>query len=297
MYEEDNQGFVDTTPQSSNGDQYVDPTHIPNKNEYKDEINGGVLDRKSKRLAKWIREKQWGVDVREALALFVEWLSVKWQESRKVIEENEQRQSDVETRQTKVEGEFERVIANATRDSEVILARDSVKYGIFPVLDQRLEHIEYLLSNYVPDGFGIYIKHNQGRNPRVTVKYYENALGTEIDGFNTESYFGEVKKETVNNRVEYPDSNSLVINLPIKWYINGKPNFKYGDWYIIEKNSVLKISFDMKVNEDSAISGNESNYSFTENNGSQLNEKPTVPYLIKVSPLDKSSNLIEWSNQ
>ncbi|EGF47532.1 hypothetical protein AAULR_24276 [Lacticaseibacillus rhamnosus MTCC 5462] len=58
-------------------DQYRDPEHIPNDNAIRQEINRGVVDPKASQLATWIRQKQWGVDVREALGLFVEWVSSK----------------------------------------------------------------------------------------------------------------------------------------------------------------------------------------------------------------------------
>ncbi|MCG4841126.1 hypothetical protein, partial [[Ruminococcus] torques] len=68
---------------------------------------------------------------------------------KKWIEQYRKRQEDVEARQTRVENEFKDVIANATKDSEVINARDSAYFGKFPVLDDRLENIEKMISGFV----------------------------------------------------------------------------------------------------------------------------------------------------
>ncbi|WP_349551388.1 hypothetical protein [Leuconostoc pseudomesenteroides] len=50
MTEDETKGFVDTTPQAGNGDQYRDPEHIPAQNEFTAEIKSGVVDSKSRTL-------------------------------------------------------------------------------------------------------------------------------------------------------------------------------------------------------------------------------------------------------
>lgn len=52
---------------------YRDPTHIT---ETIAEINSGKKDNISIQLATWIRQKMFGIDTREALARFIEWISV-----------------------------------------------------------------------------------------------------------------------------------------------------------------------------------------------------------------------------
>ncbi|WP_277754883.1 CotH kinase family protein [Lacticaseibacillus rhamnosus] len=54
---------------------YRDPEHIPYENSIREDINNGFVDNISESLATWIRSKQWGLDVRESLALAVEWFS------------------------------------------------------------------------------------------------------------------------------------------------------------------------------------------------------------------------------
>jgi hypothetical protein len=260
----DEKGFVDTLPTGEDGlEQYTDPTHIPGDNEFKKEIEAGTPDQKATTLAGWIRVKEWGVDVREALALFVEWLSVKFNALKddygkfKVDLTGKQtavtnRQTEVEKRQTNLEGRFTNVIANATKDSEVIDARSSAIYGPFGVLDQRLENIEQALALLAPTGYTVTINHGLGRNPTVTVVYYEYALGTEPNGLGTgpEGTFGGTPSKTLESTVSYPDANTAKIDLPLGFKLTGDPVFQPADnrWYIIDGYRTLR--FDLGVTAD-----------------------------------------------
>lgn len=60
---------------------YRDSTHIPYDNVVREAINGGYVDNISATLAEWLRKKMWGLDVRESLALAVEWFSTIRNES------------------------------------------------------------------------------------------------------------------------------------------------------------------------------------------------------------------------
>ena len=61
--------------QSVDATQYRDADHIPYENLIREDINTGYVDQKSQALATWLRTKKWGLDVRESLALAVEWFS------------------------------------------------------------------------------------------------------------------------------------------------------------------------------------------------------------------------------
>lgn len=239
----DDQGFVDTTPQAGNGDQYRDPTHIPSENEFTNDIKNGVVDKNSQTLAKWLREKQWGVDVREALALFVEWLSAKWHSNKELIDKNSDRQDQVEKRQTDLEGRFTGVINGATKDSEVIDARNSQKYGQFEILDKRFENIESLLAKYVPQGFEVTIKHNLNQKPVVTVVSYDWAIGTAPNGFGTEpdGLFGGSDPVSVACSVAYPDNDTVKILLPLDYKVDAIPERREDGWYLIDGIKTVKI--------------------------------------------------------
>ena len=239
-------GFVDITPQAGNGDQYRDSTHIPSVNEFTNDIKNGVVDKNSQTLAKWLREKQWGVDVREALALFVEWLSTKWNSNKELIDQNANRQSQVEKRQTDLETRFTGVLSGATQNSEVIDARNSQTYGKFEVLDKRFENIETLLAKYVPQGFEVTINHNLNRMPTVSVFSYEWAIGTAPNGFGTEptGLFGGTNPVSVASHVVYSDANTVKVVLPLDYKMSGELA-QHGDgWYLIEGIKSLKFKLE-----------------------------------------------------
>lgn len=132
---------------------YEDSTPIPAQQEY----TPNNIEPIAIELAKFIRTKTYGTDVRESLARWIEiMLAVQTYINEDETEfkiELQNRQEGVEARQTEVEGtmsdvlnKFRKVIVNATKDSETILARDSSHFGNFTVLDDRLEYMEVLNS-------------------------------------------------------------------------------------------------------------------------------------------------------
>lgn len=234
------------TTANGNGDDYRDPTHIPNENELSNDIKNGVVDDKSQTLATWLRTKQWGTDVREALALFVEWIATKWSSNKDLIDKNADRQTQVEARQTDLENRFTGVLSGATKDSEVIDARSSQIYGQFDVLDKRFENIEVLLAKYVPQGFEVTIKHNLNRMPTVNVFSYEWAIGTASNGLGTEptGLFGGTNPISVASNVVYSDTNTVKVVLPLDYKMSGKLEQHGDSWYLIEGIKSLKFKLE-----------------------------------------------------
>lgn len=239
----DNNTFVDTTPTAGNGDEYRDPSHIPSQNDFTGDIQNGVVDSKSRTLATWLRQKQWGVDVREAMALFVEWLSTKWASNKAMIDDNVSRQTAVEQRQTDLEGKFTNVISSATSDSEVIDARHSVKFGKFGTIDARFENMEALITKYVPQGFEVTINHNLNRMPQVSVFTYDWAIGTETNGLDTapSGLFGGSQPVSISNQVVYSDVNNVKVILPADYQQGGTLEQHNGVWYLIDGIKTLKF--------------------------------------------------------
>ncbi|WGT60851.1 DUF2479 domain-containing protein [Ligilactobacillus salivarius] len=90
-------------------------------------------------------------------------------------------------------------------------------------------------------GYSIKIVHNQKDYPKPTVFYYENAIGTEIGGLGAGS-FGETLTKLVPCETEYTNNNSVVVRIPRNFYMNAKPYYKYGDWYLGSGNKTIKIS-------------------------------------------------------
>lgn len=177
------------------------------------------------------------------------------------------RMDDLETRQTDVENQFKNNVGKLTKDNEVVLARNSRRFGNYPVLDDRLEFMESLLSKYVPAGFTVKIPHNQNRNPTVKVMYYEFALGTEPCGLGTgpSHSFGGMNYKDVPNEVKYLDNNNVLISLPLEYASNNSAIYKHGCWYLINDHKTLK--FDLGEIKDSSLPGN----------GISSTEKPDIP--------------------
>lgn len=144
---------------------------------------------------------------------------------------------------------FDDQINLTPQPSEIIDARDSTIYGKFPTLDRRLENIERMLSMEFPAGYLVTINHNLGRNPYVTVSYYEDAIGTETGGLGKTSIFGGTKAKFLESTTSYVDANTVKIELPAGFALAGYPVYQPADrcWYIIDGNRILK--FDLGVKE------------------------------------------------
>lgn len=219
--EQNGQTYYDTQPTGENNTtvDYTDPTDVP---EIDYEIKNGVISKLAQDIASWIRTKMWRRHVREALARSVEYFSVLFNKLKAIVDNNTIRQDNVEQRQSKLERDFISVTSNATVDSEVIIARDSDVYGQFNTLDLRLENIENIMANFVPSGFIVKINHNLNRNPTVTVKKYDWAIGTETNGFDTapDGLFGGGAIETVPTNLIYADG-IVYVHMPAVYHQGG----------------------------------------------------------------------------
>lgn len=253
---------------------YRDDTPITDEDvkEIQSMMSIGDVDKSAQKVATWLREKKKGKDVREALAQWALFNAMAFiyalngQEDFKnaintVKADLLLRQSDVEGRQSDLEKQFQSVVANATKDSEVILARDSQIYGSFPTLDGRLERMESLVSQYVPMGFTVTLKHNQNRKPEVAVSYVEYAFGTEPNGFGTgpAGSFGGYHNRSVQCTVDYPDMNTCVIHLPRSEALNGKPVFEIDAWRLIDGYKTLTFDLGENIDTEKALAGNTDN--------------------------------------
>ena len=218
-----------------------------------------------------IRHKMYGHDVREALARWVEIGLSLWtamdadldaQKTAATLKQADQDRhiSNVESSQAEVLQQFQQVIAGATKDSEVILARSSDDYGNFATLDARLENIESMMAKQVPAGYTVTIKHGLGRNPDVSVYYYEDAIGVETDGLGTAKVFGGTSPVALTASVTYTDSNTVTISLPAAYALSGTVIYQEGDrcWYLIDGNRVLKFDLGVSATENPSNAGGSS---------------------------------------
>lgn len=263
-------------------------------------ISVGNVDQVALQVAKWLREKMYGNGVREALA---QWTIFTAKIAEYLVNDEAAfkldvlrtkndlvaRQTQVESRQTDLENAFKSVISNATKDSEVILARSSSRYGAYLTLDDRIEYLEQLIGTYVPSGFTVTIKHNQNRNPDVKVRYYEYALGTEPDGIGTgpKGSFGGTNNVDVPTTVEYKDANTVLVHLPTNYRLTGAPIFEQDKWRLIDGYKTL--SFDLgTVDTTAAIKGNSGNST------SQDNNVITAPQNLHATAINDTTEKLIW---
>ena len=253
------------------------------------DISVGDVEKVAQIVATWLREKMYSKDVRETLAQWAiytariaQYLINDEQEFKRLMNDLKielvNRQEQVENRQVDVEKQFLQVIANATADSEVILARNSNRYGTYTTLDNRLEYIESLLASYVPAGFTITLKHNQNRNPIVSILYYEYAIGTEPNGLGSgpSGSFGGTNFTSVAPQVDYPDLNTVVIHLPTVYSMHGTVEYKHGYWYLIDGYKTLRIDLG-DVDDQRALAGNGQHQVSTDSvEPPQTNPQPTT---------------------
>lgn len=129
--------------QSADLRYYKDYTHITDTIP---EVESGIKDNVSVTLARWIREKQYGIDVREALALFVEWISVRTTDAERGNEIVKNKQNNLSSLvndfMVDFTNRYNTQIAGNTDLDEVIDARISPKNGPYTTLNERLTHIE-----------------------------------------------------------------------------------------------------------------------------------------------------------
>lgn len=274
------------------------------------DISVGDVEKVAQTVATWLREKMYGKDVRETLAQWAiytariaQYLINDEQEFKRVMNDLKleliNRQAQVEGRQTDLENQFLQVIANATVDSEVILARNSNRYGSYITLDNRLEHIEQLLASYVPAGFTITLKHNQNRNPRVNVLYYEYAIGTETGGLGAgpSGSFGGTNFTNVAPQVDYQDLNTAVIHLPTVYSMHGTVEYKYGYWYLIDGYKTLRLDLG-DVDDQRALAGNGHHQVSTDSVAPpQTDQQPTTvsaPRNLRATRINDETEKLDW---
>ena len=276
------------------------------------DISVGDVEKVAQTVATWLREKMYGKDVRETLAQWAiytariaQYLINDEQEFKRVMNDLKleliDRQEQVEGRQNDLEKQFLQVVANVTVDSEVILARNSSRYGGYTTLDNRLEHIEQLLASYVPAGFTITLKHNQNRNPRVNVLYYEYAIGTETGGLGTgpSGSFGGTNFTNVAPQVDYQDLNTAVIHLPTVYSMHGTVEYKHGYWYLIDGYKTLR--FDLgEVDDQRALTGN-GHHQVSTDSVAPPPPKPqpdtvAAPSNLRATRIDDETEKLDWND-
>lgn len=139
-------------------------------------------------------------------------------------------------------------------------------------------------------GYKITIVHNQRDYPKPTVFYYENALGTEVGGLGAGS-FGETLTKLVPCEAEYTDNNSIVVRIPRNFYMDAKPYYKYGDWYLGSGNKTIKISLG-NVDDSAAKAGDGKGSSYLSHSTGYFNY-PTAPSDLRAVYVNDTAERLE----
>lgn len=204
---------------TANVNVYKDPTHVTAITE---ELKNAGGDATAVQLAEWLRQKKYGADVREAIARSVLYHAMMFHRANEQVSSNSKRQEELETRQNEIENQFKKIVSAVTSETELILARNSERYGSFNVLDDRLENLERLVSQYVPEGFQVNITHNLSRRPTITATRYQYAIGTEPGGLGTgpSGTFGGQTSEAIPVSVNY-NGQVAEVSMPASYKIAG----------------------------------------------------------------------------
>lgn len=198
---------------------YKDPEHYPEQvYDILTKISeGDYIGKNYYTLIKNIMDKKWGVDVRATLALSIYLNGMTLMHMAEELVKTENRQDASEMNYIQLRNEFQQVIANATVDSEVINARNSEKFGQFPVIDERFENIEKIIFSLVPKGTLIKIKRKVTANPIVSVREYQYGLGMVELGLEPEGLWGGSLPQIVNNNIKSWNEDTLIITVPEKF--------------------------------------------------------------------------------
>lgn len=210
---------------------YQDDTHIPDENEIQAEIDTGTVDSTARRLAIWLLQKKYFKDYRKATSLFVQWVSVKFNQALVLVNNNAARQSELEKRQTELDERFKNVIGSTTVNSELIDCRSSERFGKFTVVDDRFEYLEQLIGKFVPVGFNIVITHNLNIQPKVVVRTWEYGLGVVPIGSEPVGLFGGTASQTVPSQELHEGTSKVTVSLPLEYKTTAavvkKDNYHY----------------------------------------------------------------------
>lgn len=132
---------------------YRDPTHIMPTDSPVDQTK--VSDA-SKLLAKWIRQKMYGVDVRESLARLAEQTSADVYDDRQTVQDYKNHANNEEQAlrnlANRLSQEFENVLNAKNDNAEVINARIDVAGAVYQTLKMRLDAMQLNLNTFYQMG-------------------------------------------------------------------------------------------------------------------------------------------------
>lgn len=132
---------------------YRDPTHIMPTDS---PVDQSKVSEANKALAKWLRQKMYGVDVRESLARLAEQTSADVYDDRQTVLDYKNHANNEEQAlrnlANKLSQEFENVLNAKTDNAEVINARIDVAGAVYQTLKMRLDAMQLNLNTFYRTG-------------------------------------------------------------------------------------------------------------------------------------------------
>ena len=132
---------------------YRDPTHIMPTDS---PVDQSKVSEANKTLAKWLRQKMYGVDVRESLARLAEQTSADVYDDRQTVQDYKNHANNEEQAlcnlANKLSQEFENVLNAKTDNAEVINARIDVAGAVYQTLKMRLDAMQLNLNTFYRTG-------------------------------------------------------------------------------------------------------------------------------------------------
>ncbi|WP_334117248.1 hypothetical protein [Ligilactobacillus sp.] len=132
---------------------YRDPTHIMPTDS---PVDQNKVSDASKLLARWIRQKMYGVDVRESLARLAEQTSADVYDDRQTVQDYKNHANNEEQAlrnlANKLSQEFESILNAKTDNAEVINARIDVAGAVYQTLKMRLDAMQLNLNTFYQMG-------------------------------------------------------------------------------------------------------------------------------------------------
>lgn len=132
---------------------YRDPTHIMPTDS---PVDQSKVSEANKTLAKWLRQKMYGVDVRESLARLAEQTSADVYDDRQTVQDYKNHANNEEqalrNMANRLSQEFENVLNAKTDNAEVINARIDVAGAVYQTLKMRLDAMQLNLNTFYQMG-------------------------------------------------------------------------------------------------------------------------------------------------
>lgn len=132
---------------------YRDPTHIMPTDS---PVDQSKVSEANKTLAKWLRQKMYGVDVRESLARLAEQTSADVYDDRQTVLDYKNHANNEEQAlrnlANKLSQEFNIILNSKTDNAEVVNARIDVSGAVYETLKSRLDAMQLNLNTFYQAG-------------------------------------------------------------------------------------------------------------------------------------------------